>query len=254
MAKIAYVHNGTAKTATAKNGTKRRKGSARKGGSKKRRRNPSLSLSRVQTFLKKNGMRTASRKRNGATTVSRSRNGILGNTKSDAKQVGFLALGAAVTKGVGRVLAGFAAPYLSQMGLGKYTTIISDGIVALVAVPFIAQKTLGKEASTFGRLGGLLVVGLDGFNMLAPDALAAYNPFIDMSPIVVANGQAAFAPEAVAQIVAQVANSNNPQAEAAKVAGAVSAMTGGSLGYLDSSAYGSGSDDYAGNGLLPMTM
>lgn len=242
MSKIAYVHNGTAKNGTAKNGSKK------KGDAKKKNPSPSLSMSRVKSFLQKNGLKTMPRGKNPA-TVARSRNGILGNTKSDAKQVGFLMLGAAITKGAGRFLAGFIAPHLSRMSLGKYTTIIADGVVALVAVPFIGQKTLGKEAATFGRLGGLVVMGIDAVNVFAPDTLGQYNPFIDMTPIVLANGQPAFAPEAVAVIADEIANADDPQAAAAKVKGAVYQMDGAFA--FDSGGFGSGSEGYSG--LRPMS-
>lgn len=221
----------------------------------RRRKANGISKSRVSGWAKKNGLKLVSsqnprrkkrrgRRRNGiGAPVVRTRNGLLGNTKSDAKQVGFIMAGAALTKGVGRIVAGFAAPYLSQMGLGRYTTIIADAVVALVAVPFVGTKTFGREAATFGRLGGLLAVGFDAFNIFAPDTLAAYNPFIDASPIVVANGRAAVAPEAVAQIAQEVANSPNPQAEAAKVAGVMNAASAG-LGWSSGSA-----EEYIGQSL-----
>ena len=223
------------------NGLKRRKSN----GVKTAKKSNGLTKSRVASFAKKNGLKLVSKtstlangkrrkhrrhkRRNGLTQpITRRANGLLGNTKSDAKKVGFLLGGMALTKALGRFLQSFAAPYLSQVGAGQYSEIICDGVVSLVAIPMVAGKTLGKEASDWGRLGGLSVVAMDAMEIFFPDALN-WLPFNNGAGVVIANGQPAVTPTAVAQIV----NSTSATpTEKAKVAGAMQELSQG--GGMDS--------------------
>ncbi len=251
MAKIGLVENGLRRrrrtTRRRRNPITAAKGSTAKAKNPARR---AVSLASAKAVIKRNGLKTVSRtaanpkrrrhhkRRNGvasATTRYTSRNGIFGNTKHDAKQVGLVLAGAAATKIIGRIASPFLAPYLAQMGIGKYAEIATDTAIALLVVPFLAEKFVGGgrsggDVGKNARLGSLLVVGLDIIQTVAPSALA-YNPF-NTSPVVMTGSGAAVTPAAVAQIAAGVANSANPTAAAAKVGQAmVSLDTSGAQGY-----------------------
>lgn len=209
----------------------------------------SVSLASAKSVAKRNGLKMVSvsnpkrktkrRKRNGlvkASTITR-RNGILGNTKSDAKQVATLGIGAVATKIMGRIAQSFVSPYLAQVGVGQYAEIIVDGAVALVVTPFLAGKIVrGGDTAKMARLGGLLVVGLDVVEAFAPNALQ-WNPF-NTNPVVVGGGGVGVAPAAVAQIAAGVASSSNPQMAAAKVGNAMLSLdTAGAQGFAQDDSY-----------------
>ena len=221
------------------NGLKRRNGAKRKANGVKRKSNGTTKAG-AMSFAKKNGLKLVSkvstlangkrrknrrRRRNGILSkpITRRSNGLLGNTKSDAKKVGFLLGGMALTKAAGRFLQSFASPYLAQVGVGQYSEIICDGVVALVAVPMIAGEPIGKEAADWGRLGGLSAVALDAMELFFPDALD-WLPFSQGGGVVVANGQAAVTPTAVARIIN--ATSASPD-EKAKIAGAMAQLAQG---------------------------
>lgn len=193
----------------------------------------SVSLAAAKSVIAKNGLKAVSRvsnprkrktrkRRNGLTQpITRRANGILGNSKQDVKQTGSLLLGMAVTKGLGRVLQGFAAPFLAQIGVGKYSEIISDVAVALLIVPFGFGKIAGSEAAKFGRLGGLGVVGLDALNIVAPNVVNQYNPFVSAPIMLNAGGQAVMPVATAVELAKDVANSPNPPAAAAQLEGAM---------------------------------
>jgi hypothetical protein len=217
-----------------RNGIKKKNGAKKNGVAKKR--NP-ISLARAKAVIKKNGLKAVSKngskkkhhkrhgkKRNGIVAVSRTRNGLLGNTRSDAKQVAYLGAGALLTKTGGRLLSNLISPYMAQFGMGKYTEVIADLGIAIVAVPWIANKVGGRtgDLAKHARLGGLLAASLTLVGEIAPSALA-FNPF-NTSPVVLANGQTMVTPKAVAQIVAQTDASASDKA---KVAGAMAALESG---------------------------
>lgn len=229
-----------AKMGIVENGLKKHK------RTKRRRRNPltaakitknparrSISLVSAKSVLKKNGLKAISLKanphkrrkhrkhRNGVAVVSTRRNGFFGNTKGDAVQVLQLGAGALGVKAVGRALSGVIAPFLSQIGVGNYAEIITDAGLALFVAPFVADK-VSRGSGKMVRLGGLLTVGLDIVEMFAPNFMS-FNPF-NTSPIVMTGSGAAVAPAAVAQLAADVANSPNPQAAAAKVGGVMAQL------------------------------
>lgn len=239
-----------AKLGLVENGVKRR-------GKKRRRRNPTattpraknpakrraISVASAKAVLKRNDLKVVSKsvanpkrkrhhkRRNGISTAAITRrNGILGNTKGDAKTVGAVLGGAIFTKTVGRLLSGYVAPYLSQLGIGKYSEIVVDGAVALLITPFVASKVVkGGDIAKQARLGGLLVVGLSAIEAIAPSVLQ-YNPFVT-SPVVMTGGGAAITPAAVAQIAAGVANSSDPAQAAAKVGNAMMSLDAGGAQY-----------------------
>ncbi len=228
MAKMGIVENGLKRR--RKSRRRRNPSTATKASTAKK--NPArraVSLASAKAVAKRNGLKLVSksvanpkrkrrRRRNGITTAAVSRrNGIFGNTKADAKTVGTVIGGAIFTKTVARIIAPFVAPYAAQVGIGNYAEIIVDGIVALLITPFVANKVVGGGSSAQNaRLGGLLVVGLSAIEKVAPSVLQ-YNPFVTSPVVMMGNGSAGVAPAAVAQLAAGVANSSNPQAEAAKV-------------------------------------
>jgi hypothetical protein len=223
-----------AKLGTVQNGLKKSNGLKRKS-------NP-LTLARVKGFAKKNGFsimakglpklaanpkrrkhRRTHKRRNGLTPVlTTRRNGLFGNTKADAKNVGALLGGLLGGKAVGRVISGVAAPYASSMGLGNYTEIASDLIVAIFLAPFVAGKVGGANAASMARLGGLANVAVDLIELFAPNTLSMFGA----NPILSASGQVGLSPAAVTAIV----NSTNaPIADKAKVAGAMAALESGNI-------------------------
>lgn len=225
MAKFGLVQNGLRKKA---NGTKRKA-------------NP-LSLAKVQGFLKKNGLKSVKRgavvaianpkrrkgrkRRNGLESAKSfsmtRRNGLLGNTKQQAKDVAGLLGGMLGGKAVGRVLNNFASPYLAQMGLGGYSEIISDGVVALIIAPLVGGKVGGANTAKFVALGAMANVAVDIVELVAPNTLSFFG-----SNALVSNGQqVGLSPAAVTAIV----NSTNaPIADKAKVAGAMAQIEAGAL-------------------------
>lgn len=241
--KLGIMENGVARQANGRKRKRRRRRNPTSAAKPARRRN--ISLASAKSILKKNGLKAVStqangrrrkrrkHRRNGLPTVRRN-NGFFGNTKSDATQVLQLGAGALGTKAVGRGLSGFVSPFLSQVGLGQYAGIIVDAGVALFIAPWVADK-LSRGSGKMVRLGGLLTVALDGVEMFAPGALS-FNPF-NASPIVMTGQGAAVAPAAVAQIAADVANSSNPAAVAAKV--------GQAMYQLDTVGAQGGAHDYA---------
>ncbi len=223
------------------NGVRRRRKSRRRRNpitktTTRAKKNPTrrkVSLSSARAVAKRNGLKLVSksvsnpkrrkhrRRRNGLTTAVRTRrNGFFGNTRGDAKTVGTVLAGAIATKTIARIVLGYAAPYLAQVGLGKYSEIVVDAVTALTITPFIAKHLVsGGDVAKNARLGGLLVVGLSAIEAVAPSVLQ-YNPFVT-SPVVMTGGGAAVSPAAVAQIAAGVANSADPSAAAAKVGNAM---------------------------------
>jgi hypothetical protein len=240
MAKMAVVQNGT------KRRTKKRNGVARKTATVKAKRNPArrvTTLAAAKAAAKRNGLVIVSKtvangrrkkrrgsgrkRRNGLATAAgytRSRNGLLGKTKNDARVVGGVLGGAVATKLLSRIVVPFVAPYMAQVGAGSFTEIVVDGVIALVAIPLAVGKLSPKDMGN-ARLGGLLVVAIDGIEMVAPNLLG-YNPF-NTSAVVVANGQALVTPKAVAAIVE--ATDASP-ASKAQVAGAMSQLSSGTGG------------------------
>jgi hypothetical protein len=212
----------------------------------------STSLTSVKSYAKRNGLvlrkagsivanprrRKHHKRRNGLQTASswgRQANGLLGNTKQDAKTVGTLLGGAALTKIVGRFISSFGASYLAQFGVGSYGEIICDGLAAVLITPYLIGMVLkGGDVAKQARIGGLLVVGLDVIQVFAPSALQ-YNPF-NVSPVVMTGAGAAITPAAAAAIAQGVAASPNPTAAAAKVAGILSQATG-TAGAMGGSSY-----------------
>ncbi len=247
-----------AKMGIVENGLKRRRKSRRRRNPTavaKTRKNParrSVSLASAKAVAKRNGLKLVStktvangrkrvkrRRRNGVTATRSTsylsrRNGLLGNSKQDTKKVGTILAGAVATKTLSRIILGFAAPYLAQVGAGNYGELIVDFVVAVVVTPFIATKVVsGGETAKDARIGGLLVVGLTAIGQFAPSILQ-YNPFVT-SPVVITNAGAGLTPAAVAQIAAGVASSGNPQAAAAKVGNAMLALdSAGAQGYVPS--------------------
>lgn len=240
MAKMAVVQNGAKRRRT-----KRRNGTAGKAATVKARKNPArrvTTLAAAKAAAKRNGLvivsktvangrrkkrRGGKRRRNGLQTAAaytRSRNGLLGKTKNDARVVGGVLGGAVATKLLSRIVVPFVAPYMAQVGAGSFTEIVVDGAIALIAIPLAVGKLSPKDMGN-ARLGGLLVVAIDGIEMVAPNLLG-YNPF-NTSAVVVANGQALVTPKAVAAIVE--ATDASP-ASKAQVAGAMSQLSSGTGG------------------------
>ena len=209
MAELIMLENGIKKTANGKR--------------RKKRRNPTVS--KTTTVVKRsNGIKRASnpkrrKRRNGL--VTRSRNGLLGNTKSDAKTVGGLIGGGFATKLISETLQNFVSPYAAQSGIpNSYVELGLDLVGALFVVPFAVGKMFGSDVAKSARWGGLMVFGIDAINTVAPNALS-WNPFNTTPIVTTASGGAAIAPQTVAVLAQAVADSPNPQAEAAKIAGAM---------------------------------
>ena len=208
MAKIGIVQNGV----------------TRKKSTKSKRKNPSVTKAQVSAYAKKNGLKLT--KNPAKKYVARKRNGILGNTKNDVKTVGAVLGGAVGTKAVGRVVQSLIAPYVAQVGLGDYAEIIADALIALTATPIIAKKLGGAKSANDARLGGLLTVGLDVIEMIAPDVLR-YNPFTSSTPLVISgSGEVALTPDTVTKIVAGTDASDGVKA---KVAGAMKQVKSGNV-------------------------
>lgn len=233
--KMTSVENGLRKRKR-----RRRNPTAKKVGTKA---NPSrgrraVSKSSVLAFAKRNGLKvtktTANPKRkrrrtrrNGtAAAVRTRRNGFFGNTKGEAMTVGGVLGGAVFTKTLARLLNTYAGSYLAQVGLGNYSEIVMDAIVALTITPMIAGKFF-KHGNTAkdARLGGLLVVGLTAIEYIAPSVLQ-YNPFVT-SPVIVNAAGTGVSPATVAQIANGVAADANPAAAAAKVGSVMRALDSG---------------------------
>ncbi len=251
MAKMGIVENGLKRRRKSRRRRNppiaaKRASTAKKNGARRR----TISVASARAVAKRNGLKLVSksvanpkrkrqaRRRNGIATksyVSRRSNGFLGNTKGDAKTVGTVIGGAIFTKTLARIISPFVAPYASQVGIGNYTEILVDALVALFLTPFAAGMLLGKAHDSVkqARLGGLLVVGLSAIEKVAPSVLQ-YNPFVT-SPVVMTGAGPGITPAAVAQIAQGVANDVNPQAAAAKVGNTMLALdAAGSQGYVSS--------------------
>lgn len=241
--KLGILENGLRKSANGKRKRRRRRNPSTVAKAKNPARRRSVSLSSAKAVLKRNGLKATSlsnghrkhkrrkHRRNGLTTTRRN-NGFFGNTRSDATQVLQLGAGALGTKAAGRAISGILAPFLSQVGLGGYAGIITDGAIALFVAPWVADK-VSRGSGKMVRLGGLLAVALDGVEMLAPGVMS-FNPF-NNAPIVMTGAGPAVTPGAVAQIAADVE------------AGRTSAAKVGSVMFqLDSAGAQGGSNNYAG--------
>lgn len=228
MAKFGLVQNGLK---SKSNGIKKKS-------------NP-LTLARVKGFLKsKNGAglgvklvsksaanpklaanpkkKKHHKKKNGGLTsgFSLRRNGLLGNTTKQVKDVGALLGGMLGGKMVARFLQQWVAPYLASTGLGKYAEVLSDGAVALLIAPFVANKIAGGDAAKFASLGAMANVVVDVIEMVAPNSLS----FFGGNALVSSNGNVGLSPAAVTAIV----NSTSAlPADKAKVAGAMAALESG---------------------------
>ena len=229
MAKISYVQNGV---------TKKKRGRRKNGTAKTTRKRNGVTKAGALAFAKKNGLKLVSKqngtkrrkrrtKRNGVTSTRStgimSRNGLLGNTKQDAKRVASVMAGAAITKIASSLISGFAAPYAAQVGLGQYTGLVIDGVVALTVAPMIGKKIGGAQGADMARLGGLLVVGVDVLSLFAPSVLN-YTPF-NNAPVVLNGNTALLTPAAVTDVVN---NTSATASEKAAVAGAMRALRSGS--------------------------
>lgn len=230
MAKISYVQNGV---------TKKKRGRRKNGTAKTTRKRNGVTKARALAFAKKNGLKLVSKtaqngkrrkrrtKRNGVTsprsTGIMAKNGLLGNTKQDAKRVASVMAGAAITKIASSLISGFAAPYAAQVGLGQYTGLVIDGVLALTVAPMIGKKIGGAQGADMARLGGLLVVGVDVLSLFAPSVLS-YTPF-NNAPVVLNGNTALLTPAAVTDVVN---NTSATASEKAAVAGAMRALQSGS--------------------------
>jgi hypothetical protein len=227
MAEMKLIQNGIKKTANGKRKRRKRNPSV-VGAVKKvaRKRNGTTKAGAI-SFAKKNGLKLVSRtaangkrkrkRRNGITKVTRSRsNGLFGDTSSLVKKTLTLTGGAVVTNVGGNWLASLVGQYLAQFGLGAYTNLVTQTLVAMFGVPYIAKAL--KQDSDMARLGGMLSVTLTALNQFFPQ-FSSINPFTQGAIVVNPNGQVALTGDAVKQI-AQAAS----QDTAAKIAGFANQM------------------------------
>lgn len=196
MATIKLVRNGATKNPRRRKATKRR------------RRNGVATASKTATRTVANPRR---RRRNGI--IARRRNGLFGDTKKDVKNVAALTAGAITTNVAGNTVATMLAPYLASFGLGNYASILSQLLIAMFGVPYVARALAGNDAASMARLGGLLSVALDLLGTFFP-SFASLNPF--GTSVVVSGNQIGITPEAVKAIAAASAEDT-----AAKVSGAM---------------------------------
>lgn len=246
MAKMGIVENGLKK----RNGKSRRRNPVSVAkASKNPARRRTVGLATAKSVAKRNGLKLVSianpkrkrhhkRRRNGVTSVkgytSRARNGLFGNTKQDAHNVAALGGGLFLTRIVGNFVSGWVNPLLAQIGLGQYSTVITNAGISLLVIPMIAKKVYPK-GKDMARLGGLFATTLSALEIFAPSIASQINPF-NNSPVVMTGNGAAITPAAVAQIAAGVAASPNPSVAAAKVGNAMYQLdASGGQGYADSS-------------------
>lgn len=247
MAKIGLVENGLRKRRSTKR--RRRNPTPVAKVAKKNPARRAISAASVKSFAKRNGLKLVSKasanpkrkkhrkhRRNGLATTTRStsfltkRNGLFGNSKHDATNVAALGGGLFLTKFIGNFVSGWVQPILARIGLGNYSTIITNGAIAIVVIPMIAKRTVPKQSDML-RLGGLFATGLSILEQVAPSVLSQINPF-NTSPIIITSNGAAVPPATVTQIAAGVATSANPVAAAARVAGTMRQLdTAGSQGF-----------------------
>ena len=221
MAELKLIQNGVRK---AKANPRKRKTTRRR-----KRRNGIATASAV----KRNPVKRA--RRNGVT--ARRRNGFFGDTKTDVKNVLSLTGGAIGTNIAGNAVASALTPYIASIGLGAYSSIITQLAIALFGVPYVAKALAGQDAAKMARLGGLLSVTLDVLGTFFPQ-FNSLNPFTT-SPIVVSGNQVGLMPNAVAQIAQGAADET-----AAKIAGfanQLQAMNAGS-GFANPSGYLTGGE------------
>lgn len=221
MAEIAYLENPKRKKRRKKrnpSATKIRP--ATKAVGLKRRNG--VSLVQAKNALKKNGLKAVSSKmanpkrkrrkrRNGVSVMPRKQNGFFANSKTDLKNTGVLVGGAFATVGLSRLVNSVLGRYATQVGVGQYSQLISSGLVALVIVPYVAEKIGGKAIAGTARSGGLLALVLEGVNQFFPQ-LSQYNPFITSQAVVMQSGQPLLTPQATSAVVA--ATDASPQAKA----------------------------------------
>jgi hypothetical protein len=226
MATLKLIENGIAKKA---NGKRRKRRGRRRNpslgtGSTKRvvRRNGRTTKAGAASFAKRNGLKLVKRtngkrkhhrrkRRNGVSAVRRVSNGIFGTGSSIVKKTLTLTGGAIATNIGGNYIATMLSPYLSQFGLGQYTDLITQALVAYFGVPYLAR--LLKQDAEMARLGGFLSVTLTALNKFFPQ-FASLNPFANSAIVVNPNGQIALTGDAVKQVAAAAAADT-----AAKVSG-----------------------------------
>lgn len=190
---------------------------------RRRRRNPATAVTAKAANPRRRRRRNplvavANKRRRG-----RRRNGIFGDTKSEVKQVASIIGGLVGTKIVGGIVAPYVSNLLAGIGVGKFTTPIVDGVLALTVVP-MGAKWVGGDPK-LARLGALALLGLDILQMVLPSGFA-YSPFaVNGSPIVLSGNSG----QLVAAATADVANAAIDAANraAAKVGGGSSYNGGG---------------------------
>lgn len=216
MATLKLIENGIKKTVV--NGRKRRV--------KRRRSNPvavaTKSIRRRNPVKRVTAKRiNGRRRRNGIGRIKRS-NGIFGTGSAIVKKTLTLTGGAVATNLGGNWIATLVSPYLAQFGLGQYTNLITQALVAQFGVPYLAK--LAKQDGEMARLGGFLSVTLTALNQFFPQ-FSSLNPFTANSIVVNPNGQVALTGSA-AQAVLNAAQADT----SAKVGGFLAQLNGGSAG------------------------
>jgi hypothetical protein len=234
MAELKVIQNGIKKSSNGKR-RKRRSNPTTATKSVKRRSNGTTKAGAL-SYAKKNGLkltkvsngrkhhkRKRRSKRNGITAIRSRSNGIFGDTTSMVKKTLTLTGGAVVTNIGGNWLASFLAPYLSSFGLGAYTNLVVQFLVAYFGVPELAKVI--KQDKDMARLGGMLSVTLTALNQFFPQ-FSGINPFGGGGAIVVnSNGGVALTGDAVKAVAAAAA-----QDTAAKIAGFADQMQYASAG------------------------
>lgn len=228
MATMKLIENGIK---SVSNGHKKRR----------KRRNPVTPIKAVKR--KTNGVRklavanprrrrrTTHRRRNGVVAIRKRSNGIFGDTSQMVKKTLTLTGGAVVTNVGGNWLASLVGQYLAQFGLGAYTNLVTQFLVAMFGVPYLAAAV--KQDKDMARLGGMLSVTLTALNQFFPQ-FSSVNPFTQGAIVVNPNGQVALTGDAVKQVAAAAA-----QDTASKIAGfaeQMNAMNSGS-GWSSPTAY-----------------
>jgi len=228
---MKILRNGLKTSSNRKRKSRKRRNPATATAKPVARKRNGVSKTSVASYAKKNGLklvkksaanpkRKRSRKRrNGLAVVKTRNNGFFGNTKQDAKQVLALGAGAIGTKFVGNLVNGFISPYAASFGVGSYTDLIADGMVAIVVTPYVARMIGGNEAQKMARLGGLLIVALDVINKFFPQVNV--NPFNNAPIVINSSGQALLTANGATDLAS--AAGANP-AVIAKMAGAINAV------------------------------
>lgn len=179
MATLLKVRNGIAKKANPK----RRK--------KARRRNPatvkataSKAVANPRRRRRRNPVALVANPRRRRRTTRRRRNGLFGDTKETVSTVMALGAGMITTKIGAGILTPLVSRFLTQVGVGQFSQILSEGAVAVLAVAPIARKVAGQNAGKFAMLGGLAITALDALDMILPDSVPL-NPFsVNSQPLV----------------------------------------------------------------------